>query len=577
MGQQQNDSSSHNPVKTAGSTQTSNGQSDQEDLAANSGRVEKDSMDILLAALQDLNLPATIDRTDQPRKHTEDDVTIVIVSHEAEAWAVFFEDVTIETLYVHKAITAGAGGENTPDYPDSFPSIRVVRLLSNQNICPSDVEKSVTEFLMSENMSPFQKVVVKPYGFDWFGSRGVSFHPVSEVKAIVTAVLDLMGQIKTGEGVLVESFYATFDPLAVSVPGRPDTITKVNGDNSVSMSLELMLQLWGVRDTTQQREIHDVIKQKSERLLLELFEQERKVTVEERGGRQGEAACVWVQTMVSRSQRFLMQDKTVLVVGGGQYSKRNLWQDAKDFGVKIVMVDSNPNHLARNQVHHFLHVDTDDHTRDQEHADVIVKRSARDAKRIRRTLWLFVSTPVTWLVSRVWKIWQRQEQGVFSVGMMLTRRGPKLLEINARMGGLYTRDFIRTIYDVDLFHLSLMATCGIRPVASNSLVGGYSTSSTRDNSGQLIGLLLYPGRHGNALATTATPERLQKLHDQGTVVFMQSEEEVDGGPHEYESPFATLVVRGATVEETRAKFMSVCLTLGLETEDSLVGLLRYCH
>ncbi|KAK7486536.1 hypothetical protein BaRGS_00022202, partial [Batillaria attramentaria] len=526
MGQQQNDSSSHNPVKTAGSTQTSNGQSDQEDLAANSGRVEKDSMDILLAALQDLNLPATIDRTDQPRKHTEDDVTIVIVSHEAEAWAVFFEgnrqypgavlyaftpfwlsrrpspaDVTIETLYVHKAITAGAGGqtyldsftpprrvtyvlnhvcgsdrdpilsagnkltaygldipmsssmpislrvndklltrtvcaatdvahpmtlafilpgENTPDYPDSFPSIRVVRLLSNQNICPSDVEKSVTEFLMSENMSPFQKVVVKPYGFDWFGSRGVSFHPVSEVKAIVTAVLDLMGQIKTGEGVLVESFYATFDPLAVSVPGRPDTITKgedlqcrlrvivcrtpsnraqmttivcgindihtpVNGDNSVSMSLELMLQLWGVRDTTQQREIHDVIKQKSERLLLELFEQERKVTVEERGGwalslrwstffpqgldvvltklhgvitpvvievngqgcidlsfayettnpsRQGEAACVWVQTMVSRSQRFLMQDKTVLVVGGGQYSKRNLWQDAKDFGVK---------------------------------------------------------------------------------------------------------------------------------------------------------------------------------------------------------------------------------------------------
>nr|KAG5694273.1 hypothetical protein BaRGS_021588 [Batillaria attramentaria] len=362
-------------------------------------------MDILLAALQDLNLPATIDRTDQPRKHTEDDVTIVIVSHEAEAWAVFFEDVTIETLYVHKAITAGAGGENTPDYPDSFPSIRVVRLLSNQNICPSDVEKSVTEFLMSENMSPFQKVVVKPYGFDWFGSRGVSFHPVSEVKAIVTAVLDLMGQIKTGEGVLVESFYATFDPLAVSVPGRPDTITKVNGDNSVSMSLELMLQLWGVRDTTQQREIHDVIKQKSERLLLELFEQERKVTVEERGGvgsqlemvgcidlsfayettnpsRQGEAACVWVQTMVSRSQRFLMQDKTVLVVGGGQYSKRNLWQDAKDFGVKIVMVDSNPNHLARNQVHHFLHVDTDDHTRDQEHADVIVKRVRSEVGRV---------------------------------------------------------------------------------------------------------------------------------------------------------------------------------------------------
>lgn len=164
--------------------------------------------------------------------------------------------------------------------------------------------------------------------------------------------------------------------------------------------------------------------------------------------------------------------------------------------------------------------------------------------------------------------------GVFCLGMMLTPCGPKLLEINARMGGGYTQDFIRRIYDVDVFHLAMMAACGVRPVAANSLVNGLSTAKAREDKGQLIGLMLYAGRHGNALASTATPEHLKRLHDAGSVILDQFGEMVDGGPHGYEAPFACLAVHAPTLREARAMFVATCLALGLETQETLAELLR---
>nr|KAG5699350.1 hypothetical protein BaRGS_004287 [Batillaria attramentaria] len=604
-----------------------------DDVAADIAKAEKQNVDVLEAALLDLGLPPTIDRTDKPRRHVADDVTVVMVSDEGEALGVFFEDVTMETLFVHKAITADAGGQtfldvfrpprrvtyimnhvigltNTPVQTAGVKLTAVVRLPSKDVSC-EDIEKIVREFLDSKQMRMFEKVsyeaiVVKAYGLNWYGSKGVSFHPISDVNAIVTAVLDLLNRIIPGQGILVQSFITTFDRAMTSGTGPfycqrgGDINSPVNGDNTIPMSLELMLRKWGIRDVTQQKQVHDVIKQKSERLLLELLEREKRLTVVEKGGAgaelamigldvvlakvndvitpvvievngeccieqafvyettvpvlQGESEYLWVQTMVSRSQRFLMQDKTVVVVGGIRHV--TTYNEAAEHVERIPKTLRTVDGLGYGESMLLmpLLVGT-------EHSVEVVlfEESQRQlitaAVTCCKTLGLLT--------------------GVFDVDMMLTTVGPKLLEVNARMGGLYTRDFIRTIYDVDLLHLSLMATCGMRPVASNSLVGGYSTSSTRDNSGQLIGLLLYPGRHGNALATTATPARLRSLHDQGVIKFLQFEETPDDCFSEYEEPFAAVGVHGATLEEARSKFKGTCLALGLETEASVGELLQH--
>jgi carnosine synthase len=41
--------------------------------------------------------------------------------------------------------------------------------------------------------------------------------------------------------------------------------------------------------------------------------------------------------------------------------------------------------------------------------------------------------------------------GVFNVEMKMTKTGPKLIEINARMGGFYLRNWILTCYGIDVF------------------------------------------------------------------------------------------------------------------------------
>jgi carnosine synthase len=40
--------------------------------------------------------------------------------------------------------------------------------------------------------------------------------------------------------------------------------------------------------------------------------------------------------------------------------------------------------------------------------------------------------------------------GVFNVEMKMTKTGPNLIEINARMGGFYLRNWILTCYGIDL-------------------------------------------------------------------------------------------------------------------------------
>ncbi|XP_076453456.1 carnosine synthase 1-like [Babylonia areolata] len=471
----------------------------------------------------------------------------------------------------------------------------------------------------------------------------------------------------------------------------------------------------------------------------------------------GRAVTPATHTMQHGSQRHLLVGKTVVALGAGGESKRQLWTDASKFGVKLVLVESNPQHPSRSVVDTFLHVDYRDHTKDVQHANTVVhllREHLPDCEVAGCFTWLEDCVPLAAHVGRAlgvqhamsveaaWnakskemthtvlsqqgaesspclppalyaspvakvktvqevaealekiplpavmklefgcfavgvklvhsikeaeqhmEILQKVMQngvdipgmghgpgesmilmprllgtehcvdialyedevvaafikdksvtrlpvfsetatvmpsllskaasccrglglhtGVYNVDIMMTSLGPRLLEVNARMGGYYLRQWIRLIYNVDLFHLTLMCACGIRPVLSGSSCleehqedSDQSADITQENGkdsdrGYIMGIMLYPSRHAQALATTASPKELQLLDQEGQVIFFQLDADMTSDASSFEKPFGNLAVRASSVAEAKSKLVSVCTKLGLETEESVLEVL----
>jgi phosphoribosylamine-glycine ligase len=53
--------------------------------------------------------------------------------------------------------------------------------------------------------------------------------------------------------------------------------------------------------------------------------------------------------------------------------------------------------------------------------------------------------------------------GVLDADVMPTSNGPKLIEINARVGGYCQRDFILRVYNVDILQLAFLLACDVKP------------------------------------------------------------------------------------------------------------------
>ncbi|XP_076452725.1 carnosine synthase 1-like [Babylonia areolata] len=178
--------------------------------------------------------------------------------------------------------------------------------------------------------------------------------------------------------------------------------------------------------------------------------------------------------------------------------------------------------------------------------------------------------------------------GIFNVDIMMTSCGPRLLGVNARMGGSYLRLWIRLIYNVDLFHLALMCACGICPMllsGSSSLEEGQGDSGGDQNAGitqengknsdkgYILGIKLYPSRHAHTLATTASPQQLQVLDQEGHVIFFEHDGDTTSKTGSFKKPCFSLAVQASNVLEAKSKLVSVCTKLGLETEESLIEVL----
>lgn len=145
--------------------------------------------------------------------------------------------------------------------------------------------------------------------------------------------------------------------------------------------------------------------------------------------------------------------------------------------------------------------------------------------------------------------------GVFNVELKLTRTGPRLIEINPRMGGFYLRDWILELYGVDLLLAAAMVACGLRPALP---------THPRAN-GHLVGVTGLVSQHLQVLSSTASQEALQALHDRGLLRFNQfaSLEEVRV-PGEYEEPYCSVACAGPSLAEARLRLLGLCQGLGID-------------
>ncbi|KAM5225138.1 carnosine synthase 1 isoform 4-T6 [Hipposideros larvatus] len=145
--------------------------------------------------------------------------------------------------------------------------------------------------------------------------------------------------------------------------------------------------------------------------------------------------------------------------------------------------------------------------------------------------------------------------GVFNVELKLTRAGPRLIEINPRMGGFYLRDWILELYGVDLLLAAAMVACGLQP----------ALPTHPRARGHLVGVMCLVSQHLQVLNSTASQEALQALHDRGLLrfnLFMSSEEALV--PSEYEEPYCSVACTGSSLAEARLRLLGLCQGLGID-------------
>ncbi|CAH2321417.1 carnosine synthase 1 [Pelobates cultripes] len=145
--------------------------------------------------------------------------------------------------------------------------------------------------------------------------------------------------------------------------------------------------------------------------------------------------------------------------------------------------------------------------------------------------------------------------GVFNVELKLTETGPRLLEINPRMGGFYLRDWIRHVYGTDLVLVALALFCGVDPALPATGVQERTV---------LVGVMCTGENHEDALHSTAKPQRLAELHHAGYIRFNQLDGSRERGPDQ--EPYGSVACEGSGQREAREKLLGICAVLGLDTE-----------
>ncbi|XP_004713772.1 carnosine synthase 1 [Echinops telfairi] len=142
--------------------------------------------------------------------------------------------------------------------------------------------------------------------------------------------------------------------------------------------------------------------------------------------------------------------------------------------------------------------------------------------------------------------------GVFNVELKLTGAGPRLIEINPRMGGFYLRDWILELYGVDLLLAAAMVACGLRP----------ALPAHPRARGHLVGVMCLVSQHLQALSSSASQEALQALHERGVLRLNMLEEALM--PGKYEEPYCSVACAGPSPAAARCRLLGLCQGLGID-------------
>ena len=138
------------------------------------------------------------------------------------------------------------------------------------------------------------------------------------------------------------------------------------------------------------------------------------------------------------------------------------------------------------------------------------------------------------LISAAWQACRRLglENGAFNVELKLSSTGPKLLEVNGRMGGFYIPEWVRLVWGYDLPAACMQIACGIRPVGR----------VRREPLTALAGVMIFPG-------DGATPDNVS-----GPGLFHVPLGH--GGSAEYAEPLANLAWSAGTADAAVARMMA---------------------
>ncbi|NXR43599.1 CRNS1 synthase, partial [Zosterops hypoxanthus] len=408
------------------------------------------------------------------------------------------------------------------------------------------------------------------------------------------------------------------------------------------------------------------------------------------GELRGDLPRLLAEAMLHRAQCHLVEGKDILLIGAGGVSKSFVWEAARDYGLRIHLVESDPEHFAAGLVQTFLPYDSREHRRDEEHAERVLELLRSRGLRphaclsywddcvvlaalvcqglglrgpapaaVRRAAAVVPFPAVAKLefgaggvgvrlvenagqchahAARLWRdlrddadhpgiglgwgnamllmeyvpgtehdvdlvvfegrllgAWvsdngptrvpafletaaclpsclpaDRQAQlvraaleccracglrdGVFNVELKLGPAGPRLLEINPRMGGFYLRDWIREVYGPDLLLAAVLVALGVPPVLP-------ARPAPRTH---LAGVMCLGSEHGETLAGGGGMEALRELHGRGLVRLNRLFEEPEGAG-EYEEPLLSVACAGATLAEACERLLGLCQGLGIDS------------
>ena len=146
--------------------------------------------------------------------------------------------------------------------------------------------------------------------------------------------------------------------------------------------------------------------------------------------------------------------------------------------------------------------------------------------------------------------------GAFNVELQMTLMGPKLIEINARMGGYNLRDIVKEVFGIDILRCVFMIACGIKPLIHKP-----------KPRFQMMTVMCVPSVHASILKNPQTRDFFRNLHSKGTIRYFALYEDITNVDPLTQSPICNIAVTAGNVTQAKEKLLNFCKEYDLTMDD----------